>query len=262
MKRVFAGGDLHCGHRAGLTPPQHSPGDILVDKWAKLRHDLWNAFADKVDELRPFDIGLWNADLIDGRGGRSGGTEIIQPDRFKQCDIARDVIDFVRAEKNVITRGTPYHTGDAEDYEDLIAEKVNAIAVKDQVWIDVNGVIFDVKHHISNTSIPHGKGTPISRERLWNLVHNDFIESQPLAHIILRSHVHWYFHAEDVSWHGFVLPSLQGLGSKYGSRQVSSIVHFGFMWFDIEDLETWIESPSYHRWILAGATQKKKTLIL
>jgi len=271
VRRVGVFTDTHCGHRSGLTIPNYET-KIPHDKWSELRATLWYEFAKKVNtrkRQRHFDTAIWLGDLIDGRGERSGSTELIATDRQIQCDMASDIIKFVGAKHNVIIRGTPYHTGNKEDWENIVAEKamcgegkVKIDKVGDQEWPSINGVVFDCKHKIGGTSVFYGKGTAISKERFWNLVHNEFNESQPKADIILRAHVHFFFHVEDANWHGFVCPGLQGLGSKYGSRGVSGIVHFGFVWFDITTREDWFEEPKWNRWILTGSTQRKEALIL
>ena len=260
-KRILVISDLHSGHRAGLTPPQWW-GSLTYDKWARLRSHLWRKFAEKIQSIQPIDVCFVNGDCIDGRGERSGSTELITSDRHEQCKIATGAIKHIGADKYVMTRGTPYHSGDKEQFEDLIAKEIGAVDISYQSWPVVNGVTFDLKHHVGGTSIPHGKGTSISKEHLWNLIHNDFADSQPRADITIRSHVHFYHHIEDVNWHGFVTPSLQGLGTKFGAGICSGIVFFGFIWFDIEDKDLWMESPKYGRWVLQGGPQRKEALIL
>lgn len=260
-KRVLILSDLHCGHRAGLTPKKWW-GNLQYDKWAELRSQLWVAYSQQIQKIRPIDICIINGDCIDGRGERSGSTELITADRHEQCDIATQVILYTKADTYAMTRGTPYHTGESEDFEDVIARNINATAIKNHMWPDVNGVVFDIRHKVGSTTVPYGKGTAISKERFWNLVHNEFAQSQPKADIIVRSHVHYFFHVEEPHWHGFITPSLQGLGSKYGGRQVSQLVHFGFIWFDIKDRETWLKKPTWQKWILTGEPQQKRKLIL
>ena len=261
-KRVLVIADLHCGHRAGLTPPSHW-GNVGYDKWADLRKALWLEFTRKVDSLKPIDILFINGDTIDGRGAKSGGTELICTSIASQQDIAKECIEYIDADQIVMTRGTPYHTDhEGEMGEDEIARAVGAVEISDQCWPEVNGVIFDLKHKIGGTSIPHGKGTAIAKAQLWNLVHNDFYESQPRADIIIRSHVHYFYGVDGGNWHGFITPALQGLGSKFGSRICEGLVHFGLMWFNITSKEDWRENPKWNRWFLVGVTQRKGTTIL
>ena len=261
-KRVLVIADLHCGHRAGLTPPSHW-GNVGFDKWADLRKTLWLEFARKVDELKPIDILFINGDTIDGRSKRNGGVEILTSSIAEQQNIAVECINYIDADQIVMTRGTPYHVDlDGELGEDAIAKEVGAIEISDQCWPEVNGVIFDLKHKIGGSSVPHNKGLSLGKAQLWNLVHNDFYASQPRADIIIRSHVHYYYGVDGGNWHGFITPSLQGLGSGYGSRICEGLVHFGFMWFDIVDKQNWEEKPRWNRWYLTGGVQRKGVLTL
>ena len=53
-----------------------------------------------------------------------------------------------------MTYGTPYHFGIGEDWEYIVAEKVGAFKIGSQEWPEVNGVIFDFKHKVENTTVP------------------------------------------------------------------------------------------------------------
>ena len=72
-KRVVVISEEHCGHLAGLTPPQwqvaYKPkSDTKRNKWAKLQRDLWGFYEKTIEELQPIDILINNGDAIDGRG--------------------------------------------------------------------------------------------------------------------------------------------------------------------------------------------------
>ena len=234
FKRVVAIGDLHCGHRVGLTPPawQYS---AKGNKYFKIQRELWNEYAGIMDRLKPIDILIVNGDVIDGRGERSGGTELIETDRLKQVDMAAEAINYCKADKVVITRGTPYHTGFKEDFEDgLLQKATNCTKIGDHEFYNVNGVVFDVKHSVSSSSIPYGQFTPVAKDRLWNLIWSEY-DMQPKADILLRSHVHYFLQSGGVDWDAFVLPALQGMGSKFGAKICSGLVHFGVCWFDVFD---------------------------
>ncbi|GEB79774.1 hypothetical protein DDE01_11890 [Desulfovibrio desulfuricans] len=235
--RLFAGSDVHAGHMAGLTPPDwHYPLDGARGDLGSMQRELWGWFAETVDSLRPFDGAAWVGDLIDGDGHRSAGTELITTDRNEQCDMARGVVRFVGAPANRFVYGTSYHTGHAEDFERIIADEFDA-KITDQAWIRKHGVAIHLKHHVGGTSIPHGKGTALMKDMLWNLLWAE-MEAQPKANIYLRGHTHRYIGIDDVGPKGsprmgFCLPALQAAQTKFGGRRCSGIVHFGFMHFDI-----------------------------
>jgi len=96
----FIGSDPHCGHKSGLTTPQHRMiPDKRASRQAKKAYEqrimLWDWFANQVKKCGPFDVGLWNGDLIDGKGEKSGGTEELTTDRKEQAEWAAEIIKFV-----------------------------------------------------------------------------------------------------------------------------------------------------------------------
>ena len=246
-KRVVVIADLHCGHRVGLTPPPWQQSHERAKKWAAHQHDLWAYYSGACERLQPVDCVIVNGDCIDGKGYRSGGTELIVTDRNEQAMMAAHCIKRVYAQKDiVITHGTAYHTGESEDYEDVVASilegdpeiKAN-IKVGDHEWVNVNGCMFDAKHHIGKSTIPHGKATPVLKDALWNLVYAARDE-QDKADIVVRSHVHTFVAIIDFDVLALVTPGLQGYGSKYGQRLCSNTVDFGLIAFDVTEDGAWM----------------------
>jgi hypothetical protein len=237
-KRIVIISDTQCGHRAGLTPPGWQTaldsGDRERQNFAISQRVCWDWFAEKIDSLRPIHHVFLTGDAIDGKGIRSGGTEQIELDRSKQAEMAAQIINFIGAEHIVLTYGTPYHTGTEEDYELQIAKLVKADKIGGHEWVQVEDVIFDLKHKVGNSQIPHGRFTPIAREALWNLVWS-YKGGQPRAQVLIRSHVHHYDFCGDADVLAMTTPALQGWGDKYGSRQCSGTVDIGFVHFDVEE---------------------------
>jgi len=239
-------GDLHCGALIGLTgPPWHQQikdgvSDINKrNKYSRIANALWQHYDQTLKALAPIHVLLVNGDMIDGRGTRSGGTELITTDRTEQVGMAAHAINHARLYagrgfKIVGTYGTAYHTsGDGEDFENLVAKDTGMAKIGSHEWPEVNGVVFDLKHHIGNTSIPHGKGTALLKTMLWNELWA-VDEMQPRAKVVLRSHVHRFFGAMEAEKMGFTLPALCGMGSKFGARICEGRVDFGLMHFDID----------------------------
>lgn len=244
MKRVVVIADMHCGHRVGLTPPGYQEGTrTLRDKadhktsklnaMAKVQKQCWTAYAAIMASLQPIHLLIVNGDCIDGRGEKSGGTELITGDRDEQCQMAVECVMAAKAKYIVMTYGTGYHTGDKEDWEDMIARRVKADKIGSHEWPSVNGLIFDVKHFVGSSSIPHGRATAIKRAALWNTIWAE-AKLQPKARIILRSHVHYFegnFNARQLC---MTTPALQAMGTKFGSRKCEGIVNWGVVYFDVE----------------------------
>ena len=237
FKRIIAAGDPHCGHRTGLTPPKWQ-SQLRGRKYNLVTKECWEFYQSTIESLKPIDVFVCNGDGIDGKGGRSGGTELIQPDRKEQVQMAVECIEIAEAPNVVMTYGTPYHTGNEDDWEGMIASRLkdrgfNA-TISGQEWIEVNGTTFDIKHKVGASGIPHGRSTPQKKEQLWNLIWAD-IGEQPRANIFLRSHVHYFDFSGTSTYLAMTLPALQGQGTKFGARQCSGVVDFGLVWFDCYD---------------------------
>lgn len=240
-KRVVFVSDFHSGHLVGLTPPKFDATYEEGTKQAELatiRRNCWDFYKSTLDSLKPIDVLVVNGDAIDGKGARTGGTELLTSDRNYQVDIAVGAIREADAGIVFMSYGTPYHAGDLEDWEDAIAREVKAAKIGSQDWLDVNGLVFNYRHFVSGSSIPHGRYTPLARERLWGLLWAEFDE-YPKAQVIVRSHVHYFSTCGGYGWTGFTTPALQGYGSKFGTRKISGTVDFGLLSFTVESREVW-----------------------
>jgi hypothetical protein len=235
--RLVAISDLHCGHRAGLTPPgagyKREAFDETERHFAALQSATWDWYAETLADLQPIDTLVVNGDAIDGKGERSGGTEQFQADRHKQVELAARCIQEAKARKIYVIRGTPYHTGREEDFEDVLAQEVDAAHIGTHDWIDCEGVIFDFKHKVSTSSIPHGRHTGPARAALWNALWAER-GLQPRAQVIIRSHAHYFDYSGDARQLVMVTPALQGFGSKYGAAECEGTVDVGLIHFDCE----------------------------
>jgi len=236
MKRVVVISDTHCGHRAGLTPPawQYQPGSV-EEKYAKFQHLMWTWYTETIEALKPIDLLVMNGDAVDGKGEKSGGTELITADRNSQTNMAIECINVAEAEKIIMVYGTGYHTGQDEDWEDVIAEKLG-VEIHSHPSVTVEGVAFDFKHKISSSVIPHGRHTGPARDKLWNVLwaHKKL---RPDADVLVRSHVHYWTQSSDTFGTVITTPCLEGPGSKFGARACSGIIDIGLVSFDCDNGE-------------------------
>ena len=256
-KRVVILSDFHCGHRAGLTPPyrwptpesKHKDDDertIRVrkhtERYRKLNEECWNWFTGELTKLKKtspskkIDACFFNGDAIDGKQQACGGSEFNAPTMIDQCDMATHILKRVQAEKYVLSYGTPYHVGKDTDWEDSIADRLGAVKIGSQVFPEVNGVTFDLKHEpAGNSNIPHGRHTGVAKDRMWNLMWWADEERQPRAQVYIRSHVHYHAYAGGPGWLAMTTPALQAASTKYGARRCVGMVDYGFVHFDIHD---------------------------
>lgn len=192
--------------------------------------------------------------MIEGRGDRTGSTELITSDRNQQIELAEEILNFIDAPQYLFTYGTKYHVSDTgEDWEDQLAGKFNA-KIGGQQFFDINGLIFHAKHKVPGSTIPHGRFTALARQKVWNLFWSESGQT-PKADVFIRSHCHYYDFCGGVGWLAMITPSLQGWGSKFGERVCEGTIDFGFVFMDIKDKNNWgwqarispVESASVHR---------------
>jgi len=233
-KRVLVISDFHSGHVLGLTHPSYdyTTGHKTQTAHYQVRRTIWSWYKETVVRLKP-DIVIVNGDCIDGKGEKSGGVELLTLDRDEQCEMAIAALQVApKKAKFFMSYGTGYHTGNMEDWEDIIAREIEAEKIGAEDTIDVNGLLINYRHHIGRSGIPHGRHTAVAKERLWNLMWAERGE-YPKADVIIRSHVHYYDHCGGFGWLGMTTPALQGYGSKFGARRVTGTVDVGLVYFDV-----------------------------
>ena len=235
--RILLWGDSQCGSNVGLTPPAYqtkftpnpqTEEHRTLNKWAKLQKECWDWYVNKVKELKPIDKLFYLGDGIDGTGHRSGGTELIYVDRKVQVQMAIEALGVVGAKDMVMVYGTPYHTGQSEDFELDIARHFGC-KIGGHEWEEVNGCMFDLKHKQGNCDNPTtGLWQQIRDHREWA-----GLGEQPKADVLIRAHTHRFCILKLEDCIGITIPSLQGYGTKYGSRQCSRKVQFGLVALDV-----------------------------
>ena len=248
-KRVAVLSDPHCGHVAGLTPPEYAyavtDDRTKHDKFAIIQDVTWRWFYAEAVKIRPVDVLLLNGDAIDGRGEKAGGVECITTDRTKQCEMAIRVIKVLQPKHVILTYGTTYHVASSgEEWEGAIAKTLadsntfsGDVAVGAHEWFSVNGVVFDAKHHVAMGAAPQTQFSSITRDSIWQMLWAMRREA-PRANIIIRSHLHTYLFAKTSDFTGIVTPGLQAY-SKYGAKQVSRTIDYGFLHFDVTKEGNW-----------------------
>jgi len=252
-KRVIIISDLHCGHRAGLTPPawQYKPPYPSKDhqKFAEVQRTVWNFFDKTLRQIGPVHALIVNGDAIDGRSD-SNLKELLEPSRDSQVAMAVDCINHVQAKRTRLVQGTPFHTGKLEHWENQIADKIGAPKPKPRYWATIYGQEIDVRHKVSRSIIPHGRYTPLARARVWDAYWAER-EKRPTVNIFVRSHVHYCVQCWEPGHMMFTTPALQAY-SEYGVRECEGVIDIGLICLDIF-------SDGSYKWepILLGATLLK-----
>ena len=237
IKRVVAIADLHCGHRAGLTPPEYqlNPNNVYDAKWLKIQAEHWKWYRRKISGLGPVHLLLVLGDCVDGPSIRANGRDCIRPQRKDQVNMAITALDLVGAKNIEMVYGTRSHVADWED--DVCTALGDKAKIGAHGFADVNSLTFDFKHKIGSSTVPHGRATALLKSKLWNSLWAER-ELQPSAQIILRGHVHYHtavnFHIQNKQGWAMTCPALQGMGSEFGAEQCEGLVDFGFLVFDVD----------------------------
>jgi hypothetical protein len=239
---VVIAADQHGGHIVGLTPPRwFKTGDKEIVKYESR---IWRLYKGIIKDLPPIDHAIINGDCTDGKQSRTKGLELLTTDFGEQCKISTEGIAAFGAKTVEIVRGTRYHTGQDGNYEDQIIPmlreegyKAKELGIQDHGYFDICGIIFDVKHKIGNSQLPHTKGTPLGREKLQNLLWYEHGEI-PLAKVLVRSHVHNFhllsgWNGKVGQWYSLTTPALQGMGGSYGVRECSQTVDWGIVLIEV-----------------------------
>jgi len=221
MKKVVIISDLHCGSIYGLTPPKY-----FTDHHLNIQSESWLAYNKIARNWKKPDILICNGDMIEGTQSKQGGAELITPDRNVQCDMAIECINEFKAKQIFMTFGTAYHNGEnCEDFEYQIAKRVGA-TIEGRLFLEIEGITFDVRHKVGNSTIPHGRATSLLKELAWDLI-KEASGSGPKVDVIIRSHVHHNIWVEIPNKIAFITPALQAQGGRFGSRQCSGDIHWG-----------------------------------
>lgn len=237
FKRMIILSDLHCGHRLGLTPPSWAyKEDSVFTIEAKIQRESWNWYVSVINEIigPRCDVLVVNGDAIDGDSFKNGGTELITTNRIEQAEMVVDCLKVWEYDKLFMVRGTPYHVGKIEQFEDVVASKMGCY-ITDNLNLIFNGKTFNFTHKIGGTSVFYSKATQVVKAAIANeLMSNQYGDRK--ADVVVRSHLHYYTEYRDSNRIALVTPGLQ-VSSRFGRQQCSNQVgnDFGFVVVDVFD---------------------------
>lgn len=190
MTRVLTISDLHSMHRAGLVHPDFDarPQDRESPhfKLYRLRTKMFKFYQEVLDFLKPIDVLIVNGDATEGKGKKSGGTELLTADRSEQASNAACLINMAGARVVEMTYGTPYHVGASEDWENEVAKEVeNLDRIESVGYYQIEDLVFQARHYAGRSSVPYGRFTPLAKEQIWNVLWKERGE-YPRVDVILR----------------------------------------------------------------------------
>jgi hypothetical protein len=235
-QRIAVLGDFHSGHVYGLAVPDECINSFQLKGW--------NFMAKGIQKYAPYDRFFMMGDLIDGRGKKNGGMEVISPSLKKQADMAINCIKELRRlaksdPKITFVRGTPYHTDGPENWEDIVAKDFrnhcgnNEENIFNSILVDVGGVVFDLKHHIGSGTMPQTRVGAPAREIVQAMLKENY-QGDPKADCFIRAHVHNHTLVNILGRIAYTNPALQ-INSDFGELRCNGIIDYGFTVIEVEN---------------------------
>jgi hypothetical protein len=195
--------DLHVGSSTGLCPVdglELDDGGMYIPSKAQLEvARVWEKFFLDGKALKGIKkrVLVVNGDTVDGFHHNTvalatNNVEVQEKGAIKLLGGISKYYDRV-----FMTRGTEAHVQQSGMSEERVAKAVGAEADEAgnhaswQLWMDVQGVIFNIAHHIGTTSSAAYESSAVMREMVAALVEAGQWRQQ-LPSVIVRSHRHRY----------------------------------------------------------------------
>lgn len=195
--------DLHVGSTVGLCPRDGLMGDDGVRiQPSRFQIGLCDAFDNLIQKTIAIKrvskrALIVNGDCIDGFHHNTVAVMTNNIDRQEAgaVEILSGISKYF--DKIYINRGTEAHVQQSAQSEERIGRAIGA--EKDeignhsawQLWLDVDGVVFNVAHHISTTSSSAYESSAVMRELVAAMVEAGQW-GQQVPHVMIRSHRHRY----------------------------------------------------------------------
>ena len=214
VKSIVVLSDIQVGHKLSICSdspsfPQESPAEPTIYTPNKVQKALFKAWQEVVDEWEKPDVLIINGEPIEGQQNKNMGVEVWTTDLNSQLEDAQRLVEMFKAKKIYTTRGSDYHVSLRgvpleETFGKMIeAEKVHGYYAPPNMFLKVEGVTFDIAHHIGTTQTWQYRSTPITREMLMAKVNES--HRWP-ASIVLRSHAHYYWYVGSTTHLGMITP--------------------------------------------------------
>ena len=218
-KGVLVVSDLHVGSIYGMLPPDYEAEDgtrVGQNPGQRYLWDCWLHLCETVKKMNIVAVVI-NGDLIDGGQHMQKGTELCLPRLGDQAEASACVLRPLRKNtaqsKWYAVKGTEYHDSKGGEKADHVAEKLNCERYKgagpgrfarEVLDLSVDGTIINFSHGISVSGGLY-RATAADREGVWSaLAGKD--GKLPKAHVVVRSHAHYFVRVEHESKHILITP--------------------------------------------------------
>lgn len=202
-KLLLITSDWHVGSSVGLCPRNGLVcDDGIVVPPSKFQQGLIKAMDDMVDYACGFNgvesrSLIVNGDMVDGFHHNTVAITTNNIDRQEAgaLSILQEIGD--RFDRVYVNRGTEAHVQQSAQSEERIARSVGAVIDEMgnhsswQLWLNVDGCVFNIAHHISSTSSAAYESSAPMRELTAAMVEAGQW-GQRVPDVVIRSHRHRY----------------------------------------------------------------------
>jgi hypothetical protein len=202
-KIIICVSDTHIGSTMGLCPldglplpdgGRYIPNKFQAGLWRFWQH-FWTEFAPQYIRRRDDVTIVINGDLIEGVHHRMVGivTNNLQKQQEGAIQVYRSLP--IKYHRLYVVRGSEAHSAPGAESEEIISAAIGAEPdeIGDysrwQLWLDLDGVIFQFAHHIGVTSSAAYESSAPMREMVAGMI--DAIQwGRRVPNVFVRSHRH------------------------------------------------------------------------
>lgn len=265
--------DTHCGSSLGLMQPGgfnlHDGGTYQASYLQRKIWDVWDESWQKIAKARKGRklIVVHDGDATEGL--HHGTTQLVSSRVDEHEQIHIDAMDHAlktakfdanKGDKLYYVAGTEEHAGKGSEYEETIANDMDAIGPSknrhtwDVIKKSVNGVTVDISHHGGKV----GRNVLTRENGLFQTIKNIYFEcidqKLPVPRYWIRAHYHQFVHAiyygREATIEGIMLPSLQyKTGFVYKTKGDTYLLpDVGMIWLfiDADGTTQWEHNMIHH----------------
>lgn len=211
-KSLVVYSDLHIGSRRAVCSDDPAETSYKPNGFQNILYEKWNESIDNITQKPRFKV--INGEPFDGPNTKQTGRGQWTTNMAYQMEEAEKLIKQIPGEETVFIQGSGYHVDSGgTSFEEMLAKSLKARKystyfepsfAEDFAQIRLNGVLFNVTHHIGFARWAAYRTTAIARE----MAALHFMkESLGDVGVIIRSHVHYWVHVEFTHTHGFTTPA-------------------------------------------------------
>lgn len=204
--------DLHVGSRRAVCSNDPAEPSYKPNKFQKLLYQTWQETIDEITQKPNFKV--INGEPFDGANKKQIGYQQWTTNMAYQLEDAEKLVKMIPGNETILIQGTSYHVDqEGTTFEELFGRNIKAKKystffepsfAEDFCQIRMNGVLFNITHHIGFARWAAYRTTALAREMAALHFMKDKLGD---VGVIARSHVHYFVHVEFTHTHGFTNPA-------------------------------------------------------